>query len=200
MLGRESSIWHSYGHYIPMHNRLGLISAYSELIQQYVDEGYKPFLLTFLFKQLRGTERSVIRQMLAELEATYRKLITYVVRNPICGAKPVFIAFPDKPVPKCEKKTLCEVAINDGLHVHAIALIPARSRLKVDLQTHFRKHESRYITGTPILKVHVEPIKPTAPDITRVTDYVLKSFKRGRMNYDDAILVLPRAVSEIRCS
>jgi hypothetical protein len=199
MLGGDSSIWHSFD-YIPMHNRLDLISAYSELIQQYVDEAYKPFLLTFLFKQLRGTERSVIRQMLAETQTIYQKLITHVVRDPTRKTKPVFIASSDKPVPKCEKKKMCEVAFNDGLHVHAIALIPPRSRLKVDLQTHFRNHESRYLTGTSILKIHVEPIKPTAPDITRVTDYVLKSFKRGRMNYDDAILVLPKAVSEIRCS
>jgi hypothetical protein len=103
------------------------------------------------------------------------------------------VFFPDVPCYKREKQTLCDVTINDGLHFHGIILVPTKSRLKVPFLQHLRDKRKSYGQGST-LTIHAEPIR----DHHRfVADYAGKGVKRGRVSYDD-VLVLPRTGKELQ--
>jgi hypothetical protein len=90
------------------------------------------------------------------------------------------------------KKGLSEVTINDGLHFHGLILVPTKSRLKVPFLQHLRDKKRSYGRGY-ILTTHAEPIW----DQQRfVADYGGKAVKRGRLSYDD-VLVLPKTGAEM---
>jgi hypothetical protein len=100
---------------------------------------------------------------------------------------------PDVPCYKREKQTLRDVKINDGLHFHGIILVPTRSRLKVPFLQHLRDKRKSYGQGST-LTIHAEPIR----DHHRfIADYAGKGLKRGRVSYDD-VLVLPRSGKELQ--
>jgi hypothetical protein len=100
--------------------------------------------------------------------------------------------FPDLPVFKWAKKSLRDVTINNGLHYSGIALTPPVSRFATSLDTHFEQCQQEYLTEK-LARIDVKAITWN-PDF--VTDYVTKSFKRGRVS-DEDIIILPRAVSEL---
>jgi hypothetical protein len=103
------------------------------------------------------------------------------------------VFFPDGPCYKRQKQALRDVSINDGLHFHGLILVPTKSRLKVPFLQHLRDKKRSYGRGY-ILTTHAEPIW----DQERfVADYGGKAVKRGRLSYDD-ILVLPRTGKELQ--
>ena len=102
------------------------------------------------------------------------------------------ILFPDLPVYKREKKSIEDVAINNGLHYGGIALTPPISRFQSTLDAHFAQHQDKYV-NEKLARIHVQPIT-WDPDY--VTDYAAKSFKRGRVS-DADIIVLPKTISEL---
>jgi hypothetical protein len=82
-----------------------------------------------------------------------------------------------------------------GLHVHLLVLIPPGSRLKEPLAEHLEKNLDRYAgVGTSIQRIHVEPATTVG---SRLVDYVLKAILNGRLSYDEAVVVLPRARAEL---
>jgi hypothetical protein len=88
-----------------------------------------------------------------------------------------------------------EVFCNGGLHVHVLALIPPGSRLKGSLADHLDKKRDLYVgSGSSIQRIHVEPV---TRDEARVIDYVFKTIRNGRLSYDEAVIVLPRARAEL---
>ena len=160
---------------------------------------WKSYLLTFMFEHMAGSEIAVRRQMERELERFYRILLTRVVRNPkapSCRDRLArLFAFPDRPVPKVKKSALRDVAVNDGLHYHAALLLPRSSRLRTGLVRHVEKNESLYLGNHGKLRrIHVARVR--AEDAGRVADYLLKTVKRESV-MSDAMLLLPRAVSEL---
>ena len=77
-----------------------------------------------------------------------------------------------------------------------MVLLPPRSRLKGSLVDHFREHSDLYVDDAKnVERVHVVSV---THDHERVVDYVLKTVLNGRLEQDDAILVLPRTGSELR--
>lgn len=175
-----------------------LIDGYTEILMSRIANGWDPFLLTFMFDQLRGAPQSVARQMEREVERTYALLLTRIVRNPKTAARhgmlPVWIASPDYPVPRHDRSVLRDVAVNDGRHIHAVAVTPPMSRLKQSLSDHIEAAQAHYVEpGGPLVRLHAKPIVD-APDY--VTEYVLKSIPRGRVDANQ-IIVLPRATSEL---
>jgi hypothetical protein len=131
--------------------------------------------------------------MRKELERVFATSITRILSNPKARSSrtrgPIWIACFDYPVPKRKKKeeSRQDTSINNGLHVHAIALIPPRSRLKVGLERHFEELQSLYVRGGyPLSKLNAKPIV-TTPE--RATDYVLKSIPRGRFGLDDMMVL-----------
>jgi hypothetical protein len=177
-----------------------LIRGYGTMVRQRVDVGRKPYLLTFMFTSLPGSPAAIVGQMRAEATRVFTTLITRVARRPTSPASvdllPVMIAAPDMPVPKIVKPAADATSLNAGLHMHGLLLMPPRSRLKVGADEHFRDHQGLYCGDRSRLdRIDVRPITHT-PEL--VVDYLLKSVRRGRVSYDD-ILILPRAVAEL-CS
>jgi hypothetical protein len=137
-------------------------------------------------------------RMRDEVERVYSTLVTRVHRKPKTAPTdelPVFIGAADFPVFKRDRSTIPDVFCNGGLHVHVLVLIPPASRLKGSLADHLDEKRDLYVgSGTSIQRIHVEPV---IRDEARVVDYVFKTIRNGRLSYDEAVIVLPRARTEL---
>jgi hypothetical protein len=173
-------------------------TAYGDMINEYMENGWDAYLLTFMFNHLRGSPAGVQIGMEREVERVYAKLLTRIVRKPRSltnvGKLPLWIVVPDFPVPKRERTSLDAVTVNDGRHIHAIGLNPPTSRLQVGLDEHFREHQDVYVGSAGRLqRIHAVPI---THDPAYVADYVFKSLKRGWVGEDD-VFILPKVRSEL---
>jgi hypothetical protein len=176
--------------------RLDLIKGYQEWVENYVDDGWQPYEISFMYQQLPGSGNSILEQMKQELYRVNSKLVTRFHRNPRSRAGfeflPRMMLFPDLPVYKHQKKSIEDVSINDGLHYGGIALTPPISRCKTRLDRYFRENHDDYLSNK-LARIFVEPITH-AHDY--VTDYVMKAIKSGRLSQDD-VVILPRCISEL---
>src|SRR6266404_8718730 len=175
-----------------------LSTAYSKWIQQYIDKyGWNPFLMTFMFKPLKGNQEAIMQQMNDEVDRVYSTFITRVVRKPnsvyqkYLYSRPLLIAVPDRPVPKHAKQRLKDVTINNGRHMHGILVVPWDCRLKRDVRDHFEKYKALYVKNR-LLRLDVRPIHSALGD---VVDYAFKSVKSRKVDCDD-ILIFPKSSTE----
>jgi hypothetical protein len=107
------------------------------------------------------------------------------------------IGAPDEPVVKRVKLTRADLTLNNGLHFHAVLVVPPppRSRLTTTVEAHFREQQRLYVLDrTRLDRLHVLPIVQNLDDVVR---YALKGLARGRLPYDD-IVILPRSLAEMR--
>ena len=160
-------------------------------------EGWNVYLVTFMFNQIPGTAATKLKEMQNNVSRFYSKMITHVVRKPnsiyYLHKRPKMLAAPDYPVFKHEKKNFAEVRVNDGLHMHAILGMPLKSRLKKEtISMHVERKHHTYIK-TPLREIHFKPIEA---NMKEVTDYALKTIKRGTCRWED-ILILPKSPSEL---
>ena len=167
-------------------------TGYATWAEEFVADGYQPYLLTFMFDQMRGSLDRVGHQMLREIERVYTCHLTRVVRKPNSPfhlhERPVWLCSLDRPVFKHVKSSLRDVTVNDGLHAHAAAFYWPRNRLDEDLNAHFESHRDLYIIpGHSLARIDVEPI---TYDPGYVTGYARKSVRLGRVG-EDAVLILP---------
>jgi hypothetical protein len=136
--------------------------------------------------------------MMDQVQRVYSTFITRVHRRPRTAPNdelPVFIGAADLPVHKRDRSTITPVFCNGGLHFHVLVLIPPGSRLKESLADHLEKNRDLYAgDGTSVQRIHVEPATRVG---SRLVDYVLKTILNGRLSYDEAIVVLPRARAEL---
>jgi hypothetical protein len=162
-----------------------------------LDKAADGSLRTFLFMPLGGVDKAALNKMMDEVERVYSTFITKVVRNPNSEyqkeSRPILVAAPDRPVLKNEKQELRDVKINGGVHMHGILLVPGRSRLKEGIETHFKRHENRYVRNN-LLRLNVQPIQS---DPREVVGYAFKSVKNRLFNCDD-ILIFPKAETAVR--
>ncbi len=176
---------------------LTLMAGYQDWVQNYVDQGWTPFIVSFMFSQLRGSVSSVLGQMKREIERAYSRLPTQFHRSPNSPTGfrllPRMILFPDLPVFKWEKKSIRDVSINDGLHYTGIALTPPFSRFHSSLDIHFVQHQQEYLSD----KLDRIDVREIIWDPGYVTDYAAKSVKRGRVS-EEHIIILPRSITEMR--
>jgi hypothetical protein len=183
---------------LPYGLRCELLDAFGTWVTDYMDQGHDAYLTTFMFNYIPGNSKSIIGAMTKDIEQFYRTLVTRIVRNARKAQihqLPKLIALPDRPVPKHFKQALQDVAINDGLHVHGITMIPPRSRLECELNEHVRL-ESRIYTDsryTRIRHIDVQRIK-TRPGYA--TGYGLKWLKHDATAYDN-LLILPVSKREL---
>ncbi len=176
--------------------RLDLINGYQEWIQDYIDQGWAPYLVSFMFHQLPGSRLSVLAQMKQEIYRAYSRLVTRFDRNPRSSASfnriPRMVLFPDFPVYKLEKNSIRDISVNNGLHYQGIALTPPVSRFRCTLDAHFCQEQHNYVNDK-LARIEVQPV---TWDPEYVTDYVGKSVKR-RLASDDDIIILPRTTREL---
>jgi hypothetical protein len=175
-----------------------LVDGYTQLVTDRVQAGWTCDLVTILFSPLTGARSSVIGKMMDEVQRIYSTLVTRVHRKPRTAPNdelPVFMGAADLPVYKRDRSAIPPVFCNGGLHFHLLVLIPPGSRLKEPLAEHLEKNRDLYAgTGTSIQRIHVEAVTKVE---SRLVDYVLKTILNGRLSYDEAVVVLPRARAEL---
>ena len=133
----------------------------SERLQDYLLEGWKAYVVTFMFKPLDGKKHVVLQKMHNQVGRVYSILLTEVVRHPRSpsqqASRPILIEVPDLPVPRNREHRSNNALINGGLHCHGILLIPPRPRLKEDLIDHFKSNSRRYLRNS-LLEIDIRPI------------------------------------------
>lgn len=186
-------------------HREQIVEAYSQLIEERMDEGRDGYFVNFMFNQLPGARQNHMDMMIQEVERVHSILTHHIVRRPRADKwahlRPIFVGGHDLPVFKRDRGQLHNFnLVNDGLHFNVIALLlppshpalPSRvkyqvwgpqSRLTVPLDQHFQD-ESKFYLNDWLARI----------DVTRITygtmaDYTLKAFKHGRVG-EDSILVL----------
>jgi hypothetical protein len=178
------------------HNEIPVIEivrGYSEWVHKLYKRGYEAFMVTFMFKPLRGRKEAVVSQMQDEVDRVFATFITRITRNPNSiyqqNNRPLMIVALDRPVKKNQKKGISSVSINDGVHMHGILLVPPVEHrpLKGTVTAHFKEKHNLYVRNR-LRELHVEPIKSNIP---KVVDYVMKSVKARHFDTDD-ISVFPR--------
>jgi hypothetical protein len=179
----EQAIWEGITQATPKE----LITGYSELIQRQIDQdGSNAFLLTFMFKPLAGSTKSILIQMNTEIQRVYSTFVTRVVRNPRSetnrASLPLLLTVPDRPVSKLKKQKLADLKINGGLHLHGILCVPWNCRLKVDVPTHFEAKKAMYVKNR-LMRIDAEPI--FSARVNHVVDYAFKALKNGNATSDD---------------
>jgi hypothetical protein len=184
--------------------------AFGKWSEEYISRGWQCYLTTFMFNPLSGSREGIVRQMSKEVERVYSTLLTRVVRDPrspkVKGSLPILIGFPDLPVFKHNKGRLQDVVINDGLHYHAMVLLPPRSRLKESLVQHFERCQDMYLGKIKTKKVagrlrskrvasKLQHIHTQATTYTprNHTGYGLKAM--GKLDHDH-LLILPKSHGE----
>jgi hypothetical protein len=175
-----------------------LIAGYVRLLQQRIkNDGWNSYFLTFMFRHLPGKKDRKLLGMEQAVVRFYSTLLTRIVRNPHSAfqqsQRPILVAAPDYPVFKHAKQKMSDIAINDGLHMHAMLAVPWQSRMKEDVISHLQRYTHLYIKD-PVKRINISEIED---NIGRVGDYVFKSIKREICSWDD-IIVLPKDRSEIR--
>ena len=189
-----------------------IANGYVELARDRQADGWRPYLVTLMFRQMPGNRERRLGQMRDEAYRVYRRFLTRLVRRPRSvinrNELPVLILMPDLPVGK-SGTPLKRVSINGGLHMGGVLLEPPRSRLRVTADEHFRTHQEIYlrsprdeceggIDGTNRGPSYLNEIdvRPVDQRLDVVVNYALKSLQRGRFTSDD-IIVFPRALSEL---
>ena len=175
-----------------------LVQGYAQMVKGRVDDGWSCHLLTFLFSQLPGPRPVVISRMKDEVHRVYSTFVTRVHRKPRTASPdelPILIACADLPVFKWDRASSPMVRCNGGLHFHALLLVPPESRLVDPVEDHFRRNERYYFGRSGFMTaIHVQPVT-SDPDY--IVEYAFKTMIRGRVSYDDSVLVLPKARAEL---
>jgi hypothetical protein len=173
------------------------LTGYTQLVTDRIKQGWSCYLVTILFQQLPGSRPTIISRMKQDIQRVYSTLITRVHRRPRTASPdelPILIGAADLPVHKLTRSSAPLVRCNGGLHFHALILISGRSRLREPLQDHFQANAHLYGMDGAISKIDVRPV---VDGHQRVVDYVFKTMKRGRVTYDEGVLILPRARDEL---
>lgn len=199
MRNGKHRIWNSYDHIYGSHeNRIRSINEIASWIQTKIDAGYKPYFLTFMFDQLNGNRQAILAQMHRQIEQFNRKLITRVHRSPNSkGANdnlPILIGFADLPaIFKNTRRPLVDIVTNDGLHFHAILLMPEKSRIKGSFIDHYEKNKHIYVGDGPLNRIHILKIERKPG---RIVQYTFKAFKWNRISWDEGFTLFPKSASE----
>src|SRR6516165_10832387 len=133
-----------------------------------------------------------------ELQRVYSTFLTRVHRKPRSASPdelPILIGAADLPVYKRDRSSAPTVHCNGGLHFHALLLVPPASRIQQSVDEHFQINDELYRGRLGLIRtIHVRPV---ADGYERVVDYVFKTVLRGRVSYDEGILLLPRSNGEL---
>jgi hypothetical protein len=173
----RQAIWESITY------RKRLIGGYVELIQRSMEQGFNAYLLSFMFKPLPGSRKTVLSQMHDEVQRVHSTFVTRVARNPRSNGQKAYLPFlitvPDCPIFTENKHRPQDVKINNGLHLHGVLCTPCNSRLKVDVPTHFRAKKDSYVKKR-LLRIDVKSVYSAD-----VVDYAFKALKNGNASPDD---------------
>jgi hypothetical protein len=136
--------------------------------------------------------------MKGELQRVYSTFVTRTNRKPRTASSdelPVLIAAADLQVYKRDPRSSPLVLCNGGLHFHGLLMVSPETRLTIPVDEHFREYQDMYVGRRRLIKqLDIRPVDGTHE---RAVDYVFKTILRGRVSYDDGVLILPRARDEL---
>jgi hypothetical protein len=174
------------------------VNGFGRLVIDRVNDGWSCHLMTFPFVQFPGPRGAVIQAMKGELQRVYSTFVTRTHRKPRTTPSdelPVLIGAADLQVYKKDPTSSPLVLCNGGLHFHGLLMVPPDTRLAIPVDEHFSDYQEMYVGKRRLI---------TKLDVRRVTethelavDYVFKTILRGRVSYDDGVLVLPRTRDEL---
>jgi hypothetical protein len=174
------------------------VDGFTQMVIDRVDDGWSCHLMTFPFVQLPGPRGAVIRAMKDEIQRVYSTFVTRTHRKPRTASPdelPILIGAADLGVYKREPKFSPLILCNAGLHFHGLLLVPPDTRLEIPVEEHFRDYQGMYLGRRRLItKLDVRPVTET---FDRAVDYLFKTILRGRVSYDDGVLLLPRTRSEL---
>ena len=123
--------------------------AFTKMVMDRIECGFDPHLLSFMFNPIPGSQQAKLREMHHEAERrlcedshTAHFVDPHSVPDLMC--LPFWLVCPDWPVPKKQKQKRDDVTINDGMHLHAIALMPPDTRMQESLSDHIRDNHLHY--------------------------------------------------------
>jgi hypothetical protein len=159
-----------------------------------------------MFHHIQGDFRRRKLIMFDEVERVYSTLICHIIRDARSPSQrtklPIGIFALDLPVWKKIAKLspqamLRGTAVNEGLHVNGVMVIPTETRLRIHLKDHLdpqRDPYRRYVRDDrPLRRIDVEPIRKNPAE---VVDYAFKTIKFKLPDLDN-LLLLPRSRSEL---
>ncbi|MGH1569379.1 hypothetical protein ACRAWG_00365 [Methylobacterium sp. P31] len=180
------------------------IEGLSKIIRRCSQNGWSVSLFTMMPDRISRDQRLIHPLVHGPVTRTFIRLITRVVRRPNSrfgmGKKPIpiLIGAADLPVPKrrTDKGAGTDPDVDGGLHFHGLLAIPPDSRLRdQSVGEHFTKCDGVYRQGGGIARIHIAPVDPNT--IGDVMQYCCKTICRGTLGFDESIVVLPRAPSEL---
>lgn len=175
-----------------------LVDGYTQLVIDRVNDGWSCHLMTFPFVQLPGPRGAVILAMKDEIQRVYSTFLTRTHRKPRttpADELPILIGIADLQVYKRDPMSSPLILCNGGLHFHGLLMVPPDTRLDIPVEDHFRDYQDMYL-GKHRLITGLD-VRPVTETHERAVDYVFKTTLRGRVSYDDGILLLPRARDEL---
>lgn len=179
-----------------MSNEREMLNGYIDMVEERIEKGFEGSLLTFMFKNLNGSEAARKVQMEREVQRIYSLLLTRFFKRPRTthiADLPFFLGCVDWPVHKKVKKAIEGITNNDGMHFGGLYLAPPKTRTAMNLEDVVDRALVQIMRPGKLTNIHVKPIKDTP---RKAAGYVLKSVERLRIGSDD-ILVLPRTHSEM---
>jgi hypothetical protein len=174
-----------------------IVAGYGQMVQDRVAKGWSCDLLTFMFNSMVGSEANLLVRMADELQRVYSTFITRAIRKPrsiSLDRLPLLIAAADLPVYKRNKSISKGDIQNGGLHCHGVLLVPPSSRLKTTVKQHLEGNPSVYLGHDGVLQ-HLHS-KGVNTEHGYVVEYVFKTVLKRRLQYNEAVLVLPKTHDE----
>lgn len=175
-----------------------ILDAYTQMVEERTAGGWETYMVTLMFNPLAGNENAKRQQMRRITENLYALLLTRFVRRPHntpIVEMPFWLASYDWPVRKLSGWTAADSMINDGMHMHILAMIPPNGREGRRLTDVIANAPTSFLIGktAPLSRIHVMPIEKT---LARAAAYTLKSVDRKRTTPED-VIILPRSKSEL---
>lgn len=180
------------------------VRSLTEMIEQRFDDGWSVYLVTVMSSRISQDKRSIPTLVHDPVKSMYTRFITRTVRRPRTKfgmgnkAVPILIGSADLPVYKRlpVRSVSRDPNVVGGLHFHGLLAIPSNTRLAdQSVQEHFEKNDRNYRRGLGIERIDIAPVEPgTIPKVMR---YCLKAICRRTIGFDEGILILPRASSEL---
>ncbi len=127
------------------------IEEWGRWIDGKLDEGWEGYLITLMFKEIRGSEATKIEVMGRELER-----VCTLPFSPTCFVGQRRHQQREAPNPhrrtglpgrQAPEVSLKEILTNDGLHFHGALLIHPDRRLKESVQDYFDTNMHVYVNG-----------------------------------------------------
>ncbi|MER9094730.1 hypothetical protein NKI34_27305 [Mesorhizobium sp. M0700] len=198
-----------------------LSEGHTQMIRERMLSGGHATLLTFMFNHVRGSELNVAQQMREAVETTYSTILKHCFRKPQnvpILKMPLWICTPDYPIHKDGKYHFRDIVINEGRHIHVIAVMPPDTKMKQSLDEHFEENQKYAGEDRLLMRIHSRKIsdelafvtsdgnktnKARRPRKEEIRDelqylvgYARKGIKTPRVG-TDGWFVLPRTHSEM---